>query len=278
MNEDWRHFNALLTVLVVLYACVFVSVLIDLFFGVKRAKRLKIVRTSFGYRRTITKLTSYFGLMLMLSIADIAASVVFKMPYFTVVGAIGIVIVEAKSVFENLKRQEKNVEEVQKILLKIFENRDEIQALITCLNSKKTGGSAMKSRGLRNNNPLNIRHNADVFQGEIKGADKSFKTFSSMPYGYRAAFVTLATYLSRGWNTVEKIISHWAPPNENNTDSYIAAVEKWSGAPRNKELTTADGADYILIVAAMSFVENGKNANISEVKAGFNLQTKIKLQ
>jgi hypothetical protein len=137
MNEDWSHFNALLTVLVVLYACVFVSVLIDLFFGVRRAKRLKIVRTSFGYRRTITKLTSYFGLMLMLSIADIAASVVFKMPYFTVVGAIGIVIVEAKSVFENLKQQEKSVEEVQKALQKLFENREEIKSLVEFLNTKK---------------------------------------------------------------------------------------------------------------------------------------------
>jgi hypothetical protein len=136
----------------------------------------------------------------------------------------------------------------------------------------------MKPRGLRNNNPLNIRHNADVFQGEIKGADKSFKTFSSMPYGYRAAFVTLCTYLSRGWNTIEKIISKWAPPSENNTESYIANVERWSGVPRNKELTAADGADYILIVAAMSFVENGKNADISQVQAGFNLQSKIKLQ
>jgi hypothetical protein len=61
----------------------------------------------FGYRRTITKLTNYFGLMLILPIADIAASVIFKMPYFTVFGAIGIVIVEAKSVFENLKQEEK---------------------------------------------------------------------------------------------------------------------------------------------------------------------------
>ena len=39
-----------LTVWAVLYACVFASVLIDLFFGIKRAKRLKIVRTSYGYR------------------------------------------------------------------------------------------------------------------------------------------------------------------------------------------------------------------------------------
>jgi hypothetical protein len=137
INRDWSAFNALLTVLAVLYACVFVSVLIDLFFGVRRAIRLKIVRTSFGYRRTITKLTSYFGLMLMLSIADIAASVVFKMPYFTVLGAIGIVIVEAKSVFENIRKDEKNIAEVQKLLLKLFESKDELQALISFLNTQR---------------------------------------------------------------------------------------------------------------------------------------------
>jgi hypothetical protein len=133
-------------------------------------------------------------------------------------------------------------------------------------------------RGLRNNNPLNIRHSADTFQGEIKGTDKSFKTFSSLPYGYRAAFITLATYLSRGWNTIEKIIAHWAPSRENNTENYIAAVERWSGVPRNRELTAADGTDYILIVAAVSFMENGKNVDIPQVQTGFNLQQKIKLQ
>ena len=136
----------------------------------------------------------------------------------------------------------------------------------------------MIPRGLRNNNPLNIRHSADSFQGEIKGEDKAFKTFISMAYGYRAAFVTLATYHSRGLNTIEKIVTRWAPPNENNTAGYIAKVEKYSGVPRNKELIAADGADYILIVAAMSFMENGKNADISEVRAGFTLQTKITMQ
>ena len=133
----------------------------------------------------------------------------------------------------------------------------------------------MKSRGYRNNNPLNIRHSVDGFQGEIKGNDPLFKTFSSMAYGYRAAFVTLGTYLSRGWNTIERIISRWAPPSENDTEKYIDDVEKRSGVPRNKILTVSDGADYILIVAAMSFVENGRNANITDVIAGFNLQTKI---
>ena len=137
MNKDWSQIKVLLTVLAVLYACVFMSVIVDLFFGVKRAKRLKIVRTSYGYRRTITKLTSYFGLMIMLSIADIVASVVFDMPYFTVIGAIGIILVEAKSVFEHLRQETKNVEDVQKMLFKLFENKEEIQALIKFLNSNK---------------------------------------------------------------------------------------------------------------------------------------------
>ena len=136
INDDWAHLQALLTVLAVLYACVFLSVLIDLFFGVKRARRLHIVRTSYGYRRTITKLTSYVGLMLMLTIADIAASVLFHMPYFTVIGAIGMIMVEAKSVYENLKQREKSVEEVPKAVLQLFENKDEIKSLISYFNSQ----------------------------------------------------------------------------------------------------------------------------------------------
>jgi len=137
INHDWNHFKAGLIVLVVLYAGVFLSVLIDFFFGIRRAKRMNIVRTSSGYRRTISKLTNYFGLMLMLSIADIVASVIFKMPYFTVAGAIGIVLVEAKSVFENLKQQEKSIAEVQSVLLKILENKDEIQNILALLNADK---------------------------------------------------------------------------------------------------------------------------------------------
>jgi len=46
-------------------------------------------------------------------------------------------------------------------------------------NPKKpeTSTNTALPRGLRNNNPLNIRHNGDTFQGEIKGNDRSFKTF-----------------------------------------------------------------------------------------------------
>jgi len=134
-------------------------------------------------------------------------------------------------------------------------------------------------RGLRNNNPLNIRHNRDRFLGEVvPGTDRAFKTFSSMAYGYRAAFVTLATYLQYGRNTVGKIIRAWAPPTENNTESYIATVVQRSGVGRDKVLTADSGGDYIKIVAAMSHCENGVPAVMADVEAGFRLQNKLKVK
>ena len=132
-------------------------------------------------------------------------------------------------------------------------------------------------RGIRNNNPLNIRHSRDRFQGEVvPGSDRAFKQFTSMAYGYRAAFVTLATYLAHGRNTVEKIIRAWAPPTENNTEGYINHVVQRSGVGRNKALTADSGGDYRKIVAAMSHCENGVPANMADVEAGFRLQSKIK--
>lgn len=132
-------------------------------------------------------------------------------------------------------------------------------------------------RGIRNNNPLNIRHSRDRFQGEVvPSRDGAFKQFSSMAYGYRAAFVTLATYLAHGRNTVEKIIRAWAPPTENNTEGYIAHVVQRSGVGRNKALTAESGGDYRKIVAAMSHCENGIPANMAEVEAGFRMQFKIR--
>lgn len=132
-------------------------------------------------------------------------------------------------------------------------------------------------RGIRNNNPLNIRHNRDMFQGEVRPAtDRSFKQFKSMAYGYRAAFVILGSYLGRGLNTVEKIIGQWAPPTENNTASYVNTVEKRSGVGRTNVLTANSGSDYRKIVAAMCHCENGVAADMAALEMGFRMQNKIR--
>ena len=54
------------------------------------------------------------------------------------------------------------------------------------------------NRGIRNNNPLNIRRSATRWQGaREEQKDKSFVQFKSMAYGYRAAWKILQSYYER---------------------------------------------------------------------------------
>lgn len=131
------------------------------------------------------------------------------------------------------------------------------------------------SRGYKNNNPGNIRLTFDstgkktLWKGEIEGTDKAFKKFKSMAYGYRAMFITLTSYLSKGVNTIEKIISRYAPSNENDTTSYINTVSRKSGIESNRVITSDDQLQRLII--AMSFVENGVSADANEVVKGYEL-------
>lgn len=128
-------------------------------------------------------------------------------------------------------------------------------------------------RGLRHNNPGNIRINSDLFQGEIRPSkDKSFKQFNTMAYGYRAIFKILSNYYRNyKLDTIRKMIGRWAPENENDTDAYIKAVSDYSGIPADDPININDREQMIRIVAGMSKVENGREAEMSDVIAGWNL-------
>lgn len=107
-----------------------------------------------------------------------------------------------------------------------------------------------------NRNPLNIRLGEKwEGQAEIAG-DREFVTFKSKMYGYRAAFRVLRTYHRRGWNTLEKIISHWAPSSENDTRSYISFVEQKTGIPAGKVLMYSDKQTMVRLVSAMAQLES----------------------
>lgn len=127
-------------------------------------------------------------------------------------------------------------------------------------------------RGLRNNNPGNIRKNSDVFQGEVNPSrDKEFKQFKSMAHGYRAVFKILSNYYNKyRLTTIRKMISRWAPENENNTAAYVSLISSYSGIGAD-DLLNFDREQMIRIVAGMSRVENGREAVMSDVVAGWNL-------
>ena len=129
------------------------------------------------------------------------------------------------------------------------------------------------SRGLRNNNPGNIRRSKVCYKGEVRPSrDPDFKEFSTMAYGYRAVFVLLDTYRSRyGLTTIRQMLNRYAPPTENFTEGYVRFVADCSGVMPDEDIDTRSEKDMIPIVAAMSKIENGVAANIADVERGWEL-------
>ena len=128
------------------------------------------------------------------------------------------------------------------------------------------------SRGINNNNPLNIRKSSVEFKGEVTPSrNKSFKEFRTLAYGYRAAFKVLRTYYEKyHLRTIAQMVGRWAPPNENNTRAYIDVVTKRSGIKADARLSFGK-EQMVRVVAAMSYVENGVAADMTAVEEGWSL-------
>jgi len=121
------------------------------------------------------------------------------------------------------------------------------------------------SRGMRNRNPLNIRHGLSHWIGRARDqTDPSFVVFQNLAFGYRAAWKLMETYRLRLMEqgkpyNIHNIISRWAPSNENDTQSYIKQVVKLSGLPEFQLLTPPGikGDQLKKVIEAMTCVENG---------------------
>lgn len=113
-------------------------------------------------------------------------------------------------------------------------------------------------RGIRNNNPGNIEKSPEVWQGKVsldKNTDSRFEQFVSVEYGLRALMKNAITWVNRGENTIEKLISKWAPPSENNTAGYIKQVSADLGIS-SKEVLTLDRQQLIALAKAIAKKEN----------------------
>ena len=141
----------------------------------------------------------------------------------------------------------------------------------------------MQPIGIRNNNPLNIRVGKSKWKGQINGngnvngnnsspsptakspsprrgdrgeaGEAAFCVFESMEYGIRAAFCILRTYATKyRLCSIRDIITRWAPPSENDTQSYIRHVCMMTGFGGNQRLTEKD---WPRLVKAMAKIECG---------------------
>ena len=141
-------------------------------------------------------------------------------------------------------------------------------------------------RGLRNNNPLNIRRSASQWQGmRTEQTDTAFVQFTTMVMGYRAAWRTLETYYKhfeaeRRPFTPRNIIYRWAPPNENDSEAYLRRICHLTTLAGNAPLsrpsrtpTSEDREKLVSLLAAMTCIENGismKDVDRGAIKKGLN--------
>lgn len=114
-------------------------------------------------------------------------------------------------------------------------------------------------RGIKNNNPGNIRKTNINWQGEIEGDDAAFEKFTTPEYGIRAMIKCLQTYERKyGPQTIETLIDRWAPPVENDTGSYVRHVAQVCGVSKDAIFSTKNKAEVLMLCKAITLHENGQ--------------------
>jgi len=116
-------------------------------------------------------------------------------------------------------------------------------------------------RGIRNNNPGNIRYSSrNNWLGKIPfqqnlDADRAFEQFKELRFGIRAKMILIYNDLAAG-KTITQLIHEFAPPFENNTTAYINTVATQTKLPVNAKIVLTED-NLLKIAKAINRVENG---------------------
>lgn len=122
----------------------------------------------------------------------------------------------------------------------------------------------MSSRGIRNNNPLNIRKGNNWLGERPVQSDPAFEEFESMQMGIRAALKLMRNQITGfngrrpKFNTIRKLIAVWAPPTENSTDKYVSFVCNKTGYSPVEIIDPYSCRQMCRIAQAMAQVECGE--------------------
>ena len=118
-------------------AGVLIAMGIDFVFGVKKARQLKIDRTSTGFKMTATKAQKYFSPMLCLTVVDVITSVYIPVPAFTLLWACYCCFCEFRSVTEKSWKK-KELRDAANTMKVIIENKEELaKVLLELLKEEK---------------------------------------------------------------------------------------------------------------------------------------------
>lgn len=132
-------------------------------------------------------------------------------------------------------------------------------------------------RGIRNNNPLNIRKGCSWRGERSVQMDREFEEFESMELGIRAGIKLICNHINgsvssrRPCTNLVQLINVWAPPVENNTGAYVKAVEDMTGINRYQRIYANNREMVSRIVQAMAKVETGIDLDMNTIRSAYEL-------
>lgn len=124
----------------------------------------------------------------------------------------------------------------------------------------------MSVRGVRNNNPGNLRNTDTPWEGlatldemtDEQLGESEFEVFRKPWWGIRAIAKTFLTYQQKyGLKTIAQLIDRYAPDNENPTSKYINFVCMRVGRGPDKVIDLTDFEILYPLVKAICHFENG---------------------
>lgn len=117
-------------------------------------------------------------------------------------------------------------------------------------------------RGIRNNNPFNVKMTATVWLGEVdRNTDGVFEQIDTPEHGLRIGMKLLKNYhIKHGINTIAKLVNRFAPSMENDVDAYCTALEQAVGYKRDEEFNFCKPSNMIDLSKGIVRHENGDPA------------------
>lgn len=132
---------------------------------------------------------------------------------------------------------------------------------------------ANEPRGIRNNNPGNLNYVGQNGATLEDHATPRFARFNSAFEGFAALGKQIKAYYNgtskaagyQKLQSVEDIISRFAPASENNTQAYINKLSKMLGVGRGDSLNIQDPQVLATLMNGVTQIENGKNPYAPEM-------------
>lgn len=136
MNEALLNYTGHLfghvILIAVTTAALILAMVIDLFFGIRKAKQRGEATTSQGFKKTCEKARKYFSPYLVLICIDLLACVLVPVPAFSMLWAAYCIFCEFVSVREK-SWQKEELRKAEKTMNVIIENKDDLAKLVAAV-------------------------------------------------------------------------------------------------------------------------------------------------